>query len=121
MGLVIRKRVSLDFLGEEYKDSYLVFRSIPVPDYENIIDEVDKLDNKKSIQYIVTTLEKYFIEGKGLDESGSLIAITQNDIKLLDGETTIKCFETLTGRIVDPKSEGQLMTQSTTTNKPPEN
>lgn len=40
--LVIKKRVNLDFLGEEYKDAELVFRSIPLIDYEILMEELPK-------------------------------------------------------------------------------
>lgn len=33
--IVIKKRVNLDFLGEDYKDAYLVFRSIPLPELDD--------------------------------------------------------------------------------------
>lgn len=34
--IIIRKRVGLGFLGDEYKEAYLTFRSIPLTDYEDI-------------------------------------------------------------------------------------
>lgn len=42
--IVIKKRVSLDFLGEEYKDSFLVFQSIPLPDFESISKDMPDVD-----------------------------------------------------------------------------
>ena len=34
--IVIKKQVSLDFLGEDYKEAYINFKSIPALDYEQI-------------------------------------------------------------------------------------
>lgn len=42
--IVIKKRINLDFLGDDYKDAYLVFKSIPLPDYESIQDSLPKSD-----------------------------------------------------------------------------
>lgn len=38
--IVIKKKVSLAFLGEEYKDAELVFRALPLLDYEKIQSEL---------------------------------------------------------------------------------
>lgn len=42
--IVIKKRINLDFLGDDYKDAYLVFKSIPLPDYEEIQGNLPKSD-----------------------------------------------------------------------------
>lgn len=42
MPIVIKKKVSLDFLGEDYKDAELIFRSMPISDFEKILDELPK-------------------------------------------------------------------------------
>ena len=94
MAIVIRKKVSLDFLGEEYKGAELYFRAIPMKDYEQMMDELPKTDprlkelatkeeltdieqkeldtladnaqeeNKKNIGLILRYLKKYFISGQ---------------------------------------------------------
>lgn len=51
MAITIRKRVNFDFLGDEYKEAYLVFRSIPLADYEKIIDEMPE-NNPRYVQLI---------------------------------------------------------------------
>lgn len=38
--IVIKKHVSLAFLGEEYKDAELVFRSIPLSEYDKLMDDL---------------------------------------------------------------------------------
>lgn len=37
MKIVIKKKVSLEFLGEEYKEAYFVFQTIPLPDYKEFM------------------------------------------------------------------------------------
>lgn len=38
--IVIKKRVSLAFLGDEYEKAELVFRSIPISDYDKLMEEL---------------------------------------------------------------------------------
>lgn len=38
--IIIKKRVSLAFLGEPYKDAELVFRSIPLSEYGKLMDDM---------------------------------------------------------------------------------
>lgn len=112
----IKKKVTLEFLGDDYKDSYLTFRSIPIGEYEDLIKQVDKVEDNKSMAEIIKILEKYFVEG--LFEGQKL---DQEDVKQFDGETILKCFETLTGqktvegeRQLDPLSESESTSTSTT-------
>lgn len=126
MALVIRKKVSLDFLGEEYKDAYLVFKSIPLKDYQKILDEIPdatggKEDNKKALNLIVNYLGEYFVSGKFPDDKGELQDVAAEDITDLDAETAITCFQTLMGQRIDPKSEAELKPQSSTTPTLPSN
>lgn len=114
--IIIKKRVDLGFLGEDYKDSYITFRSIPVSEYEDLVKQVDSVEESKSLPEIIKILEKYFVDG--LFEGQKL---AKDDIKQFDGETTIKFFETLTGqktvegeRQLDPLSESESTSTSTT-------
>ena len=104
MAIVIKKRLSLEFLGEDYKDSYLVFKAISVTDYEKMTPEIKTIgdDNIKASRYIVDALQSRFLEGKfdGQD-------VTKEDLTDLDVGTILRCFELLTTRPVDPKVETQ--------------
>lgn len=44
--IVIKKKVNLAFLGEEYKEAYLVFQAIPISDFEKVMDELPKTDKR---------------------------------------------------------------------------
>jgi hypothetical protein len=98
--IVIKKTINLDFLGEEYKDSFLVFKSIPLKDYEAFIVQSKKQDESEAVKLIVNTLKKYFVEGKfnGAD-------LTGEDIDDLDITTAVTVFKYLTGQELDPKSQ----------------
>lgn len=44
--IVIKRTVSLEFLGPDYAEAYLVFRSIPVSDYEDIMKELPSINSR---------------------------------------------------------------------------
>ena len=109
MPIVIRKKVTLDFL-DGHADDYLEFKAIPLKDFTDFQERIEKAqeNNAESIKLVLTLLETYFIGGKfdGTD-------VIKEDLSDLDQETAIKCFEKLTGQ-ADPKSEGQSPTPSST-------
>jgi len=108
MTLVIRKKISLDFIGEEYKNSYLIFRAIAIDEFRDIEEKIEKADVNKysSLKMIKDILADHFIEGKVLNDE-----VHKEDIGQLDAETIMNAFKLLTGQL-DPKDKGQSMTQS---------
>lgn len=94
MAIVIKKRVELGFLGDEYKDSYLILRSISVNEHENIGD--------KTVKEVIL---EHFIEGK-IQQGEDKVTITKDNLGELSGEVLHKAFEVIAG-VVDPKVEGQ--------------
>lgn len=101
MPIVIKKRVSLDFLGDDYKDSYILIRCISIGEYEKLGDATVK-----------ETVKNRFIEGKIKQDSG-MVDITKENLEELPGEVFVKAFESMTG-VVDtetgntvPKTEEQ--------------
>jgi len=114
--IIIKKKVTLEFLGDEYKDSYLTFKSIPIGEYEDLITALDKVEKKESMSEIMKIIQNYFVEGLF---DGQKVA--KEDVSQFDGETILKCFETLTGqktvegeRQLDPKSESESTSTSIT-------
>lgn len=106
--IVIKKRVSLAFLGEEYAKAELVFRSIPIEDYEELIEKSTKADPDDahaSIGLTKDTLQKYFISGTFPNDAGELEQVTAEDILGLDKMAAVRCFEALTGQNLDPKAD----------------
>lgn len=98
--IVIRKKITLDFLGDEYKDDYLVFKALPLAEYEKLLSSLEDVtdDGKKSLQFIAKVLEDQYIEGKFQNED-----VSKDDLKQFDLETLTRCFELFTGRTPDPK------------------
>jgi len=116
--IVIKRKLSLAFLGEENKDDYLTFRSIPVIEFDNMIQKingVDAEDNKTATIVMLDILKEYLLDGVyGGDK------VVKGDLDGLDGAVVMKCFETLTGRPIeggdpiDPKVESESTSTSTT-------
>lgn len=116
--IVIKRKVMLDFLGDEYKDSYLVFKAVPVVAYNDLIARIDSVSgNQESMVEIIKILEEYFVDGVFDNEK-----VLKEDIKQFDGDTMLRCFETLTGQTrdesggleLDPKDVPSSTTTSTT-------
>ncbi len=112
--IVIKKRVSLDFLGDDYKDAYLDFQSIPLVDYEKIVDSLpkDESENVKSLHIVMEYLKKYFRGGKFPNDKGELEDVTAEDLDGLDKDAAVTCFQRMTGQELDPKSETPLSNPS---------
>lgn len=96
--IVIRKRVSLSFLGKGYEESYLDFKAIPIKDYQAILEEIENNsdDNKKSLSFIIDLIPKYFLEGKFQGED-----VIKEDLNDLDQDTFLEIFQRITGQKVD--------------------
>lgn len=93
--LVIKKKVSLEFLGEEYKDAFIIFQSIPIEDYGTILNSSKQ--GEEAVKFILATIKKYFISGKFPDDKGVLQDIQKDELGQLDEETAVRCFEILSG------------------------
>ncbi len=104
MAIVIKKKITLEFLGDEYKDSYLTFKSVSLKEYEQLIESLDKVteDNSKSLALIKEILEKHYIEGVFEGEK-----VEVGDLQEFDIETITTCFQKFTGQGLNPKAEPQ--------------
>lgn len=101
----IKKRIGLDFLGEEYKEGYLEFNSISIRDYEKLLKVQKALnpeDGAANLNFIKTTLEDRFVGGK-IPQAGELKDIVKEDLIDFDADTLLRSFQVLTGQ-VDPKA-----------------
>ena len=102
--IVIKKRIGLDFLGDEYKDSYLVFKSIPIGEADQIAKEAEiASSSKKASIFICDMLTDKFLEGKFFNGT-ELVGLSKEDIKDIDIATCITIFEILTGQAQSPKA-----------------
>lgn len=121
MAIVIKKRVGLDFLGEDYKEAYLTFQSIPAIDFDEVAKSLKSIESKGdgAVSLILEVLKKYFLSGKFPDDIG-LQDVASEDLNGLDPATLTKCFQVFTGTELDPKVETPLTSSSPTVESPPE-
>lgn len=101
MAIVIKKKIGLEILGEEYKDSYLIFQAIPFKDFEKIAKTYDSISDAdetkqgiKSLEFIKAQLTDRFIEGN-IDNQ----VVTTDDLFDLPGEVIVDCFQQLMGKL----------------------
>jgi hypothetical protein len=123
VAIIIKKRVSLDFLGDEYTEAYLVFRSIPAVDFDDVMVQLKSLEEKAegSITFILEILKKYFLSGGFPNDAGILESVAAEDLDGIDPQTLVQCFKVFTGQELDPKVETPLTTSSSTELNLPEN
>lgn len=95
--IVIKKTVKLSFLGDKYKEDYLVFKAVPVKDFESLMEKTPD-NNLQATKYICKILKEKFLEGKFQGET-----VNATDIDSFDGITIAECFAILTGQKLDPK------------------
>jgi len=95
--IIIKKRVDLNFLGEVHKEDFLVFKSLPVKKYKELVDGRPDEDSEQ-YDYVLSVLVDNFLNGKFQSED-----VDKKDLADFDGETILKCFARLTGQDLDPK------------------
>lgn len=104
--MVIKKTVKLDFLGEDYKEAYIIFKGIGLTEFEDHVAKAQELDKKGgagSFRLMANLLASHFISGKGPNESGAMEELKSDDISNLDIDTALKVFQLLTGQELPPK------------------
>lgn len=102
--IVIRKRISFDFLGDEYKNGYVVFRSLSYDENVALIEAAKGARNdKESLEFIIKTLKERFIEGQWIVGDSEPQDIEEKDIGKLSNDAILECFERIVGSKLDPK------------------
>lgn len=119
--MIIKKRISFDFLGEEYKDAYGVFASIPITEYPEIANTVDKEGNSiKKGQLMLAIVKKKFLSGEWPDDDGKLQPLKAEELDGADGDLLLTVYNRLMGG-ADPKGLPPSETTSPTAETPPTN
>ena len=105
MAFVIKKKLSLDFLGEGWHAAYINFT---LPSFEDSLNQPNptqeeiEADPKKYALEMSAYLEEHFIDGKGWDGT-QLVDLEKEDIKRLPSTVFAKGVELLSG-VPDPNS-----------------
>lgn len=98
--MVVKKKLKLDFLGDEYVDDYLVFKSIPAMEIDSVVEKLDA-KGKDPFKVMLEVVKDYFLEGTWLKES-----VDKEDLNELTRDLIEDCFATITGSV--PDGEGGL-------------
>ncbi len=99
MAFVVKKQLSLDFLGEGWHGAYINFTlpSLKVSlEQSTPTQEEIEADPKKYTLEMVTFLEEHFIDGKGWN-GNELVDLTKDDIQELPSAVFAKGVELLSG------------------------
>lgn len=102
--IVIKKKISLDFLGEEYQGGFVEFKSLTIKDVESKLDEIQNVgeDNKKAVELMLNLLKQSFIGGTYV-YGETKEEINKDDLEQFDVNSIIKFFSILSGQDADPK------------------
>ena len=102
------KKLSLDFLGEGWKDAYINFHALTIGDIKDKFPSLTELDvdNPKSIikgmDTILGIIKEKFIAGKVPDENGALVSLKVEDIKDLPVEVMKRTLDFLSQGVTAP-------------------
>lgn len=104
MPIQIKKRISLDFLGEEYKEAYLEFNSVTMREYPALVKQSRELGEnaEESIKFVQSFLTERFVGGK-FPQGGEVKDVSKEDLLDFDADVFFQCFQSLTGQ-VSPKA-----------------
>lgn len=107
MGLVIKKRVSLEFLGDDYAEGYLVFTAIPTSDMVALQAKASKLQEKEddataSLTFLTEEIISRFVEGK-IPQDGKLVDVTKENLTDLSSDVFIEAWQQMNGKL-SPKA-----------------
>lgn len=127
MSFVIKKKISLDWLGEGWEDAYIIFSPFSYGDNVELIkfrkvaskmtqisqsdEEIEKV-SKKLLQLLTDKL----VEGRGFNGK-ELEPITKENFKDLPVEVFNHCLNALQGEELSPKlstPSGKVLTPDTT-------
>lgn len=110
---VVRKKISLSFLGDGWADAYVEFSPFSFSDNDRIIElrkyRIDQMtenskEAKKASDDLMAIIKDKFIAGKGYDGK-ELIDITKDNLNDLPMEVILKVLAELQGAGVIPKNE----------------
>lgn len=100
--LRIKKRVSLDFLGEDYKESFIDIYSIAMKDVKSFEVEVDRLRQEeeagKSLDFIIKKVTDNF-DGGSISQDGKMVEITKENLEELPSEVFIEAWTQMAGKV----------------------
>jgi len=101
---VVRRTIKLDFLGDEWKDAFVVMTPFSWDDNTTLLkfrkaDSETIVEDQKELSELI---KSRLVEGKGWNGE-KLIPITRENVGALPVEAFTKIFQELQGGILSPK------------------
>lgn len=97
-----KKKVTLEFMGDEYKDSYIELESIPMGELEELVNAAKDHDGdenrSEALSFMRTAVEKRFLGGS-VSQDGKMVDVTLDDVKTLPAEVFIEAFQQIVGKV----------------------
>lgn len=97
----IEKKISLGFISEEYKDSFVVLSAIPMKDYPELQAKIEAVqgaeDNQKAMEFMVSIVVDNFIRGE-IKQGEKNVELTADNLVEMPGEFFLGVIENLLGR-----------------------
>lgn len=100
MTLKVKTKVTLEFLGDEYKNSYINLYSVPMSEYEAMIKRIETLQDASSTEallFVRDAVSERFVDGE-IAQDGKLVPITAENLPDLPGEVFTEALGRITGR-----------------------
>lgn len=103
MKFKIVKRFSLAYLGDEWKDCYLNLKPFSVQDVKTKLPQIAKLQEdstnvEEGVDMLIELLSEKFIDGKVVDESGTVVDMPKEAIADLPVEVIGRAFSFLSSK-----------------------
>lgn len=101
MGFNLNKRLSLEFLGPDHAEDYLLIKPVAMGEYKGLLagaKEAGK-DPIKDMDFMANHVKERLVEGK----VGG-VAVTKENILELPSEVFVEAFDAIIGR-VSPKPD----------------
>jgi len=101
MKFKITKHFKLDFLGDEWKETYLDFSPLTLNDVKTKLPMISKLNQEDSSQIeegvnaVSELLIEKFVSGKAIGEEGKLIEVKKQDLIEFPLDVFVRAFSFL--------------------------
>lgn len=100
--LKFKKKVTLEFLGDEYKDSYIELESMPMDKLEELLNEAKDTDKSQDRGEALSFMRKAITErfvGGSVVQDGKMVDVSPEDVKSLPAEVFIEAFQQIVGKL----------------------
>lgn len=100
--LKFKKKITLEFLGDEYKDSYIELESMPMNELEALLNKAKDTDQSQdrgeALSFMRNAVSDRFVGGS-VSQDGKMVEVKKEDVASLPAEVFIEAFQQIVGKI----------------------